>query len=107
VSLKIEGNMQGLTIAPMLLISFVENAFKHSNKNHRPGILIHLMADSGKLSFEVVNYLKKAGSGADEPSSGIDLHTIKRRLELIYPGRHTLSINQDAETFKIHLEIIS
>ena len=91
----------------MLLISFVENAFKHSNKNHRPGILIHLMADSGKLSFEVKNYLKKAGSGAEEPSSGIGLHTIRRRLELIYPGRHTLSINQDAETFMIHLEIIN
>ena len=107
VSLKIEGNIQSQNIAPMLLISFVENAFKHSNKNHRPGILIHLMADSGKLSFEVKNYLKKAGSGAEEPSSGIGLHTIRRRLELIYPGRHTLSINQDAETFMIHLEIIN
>ncbi len=105
VSLRIDGNTKGFTIAPMLLISFVENAFKHSCKNHRPGILIHLSAINGRINFEVTNYLKKTASTNEEPSGGIDLGTIRRRLELIYPGKHKLIIIPETETFKINLEI--
>jgi len=105
VSLQIDGNTKGQTIAPMLLISFVENAFKHSCKNHRPGILIHLSALNGMINFEVTNYLKKTASANEEPSGGIDLGTIRRRLELIYPGKHKLMIIPETETFRINLEI--
>ena len=105
VSLRIDGNTERQTIAPMLLISFVENAFKHSNKNKRPGILIHLSVLREKINFEVINYLKAASPTNDEPSSGIGLDTIRRRLELIYPGKHKLVVNQYAETFIINLEI--
>jgi LytS/YehU family sensor histidine kinase len=105
VSLKVDGNTEGQTIAPMLLISFVENAFKHSSKNHQPGILIHLSALKGKIIFEVINYLKISASANEEPSSGISLGTIRRRLELIYPNKHKLLIKQEAETFTINLEI--
>jgi two-component system, LytTR family, sensor kinase len=105
VSLQLEGNTQDLTIAPMLLISFVENAFKHSSKNHRPGILISLSAFSGKINFEVVNYLRSSSSANDELIGGINLAMIRRRLELIYPGKHKLLINRETETFRINLEI--
>jgi two-component system, LytTR family, sensor kinase len=105
VSLQIQGNIEGQTIAPMLLISFVENAFKHSSKSHRPGILIHLSTLNGKISFEVINYLKNTTSADDELASGIGLGTIRRRLELIYPDKHKLQICREAETFRINLEI--
>ena len=105
VSLEIEGNIQGQTIAPMLLISFVENAFKHSCKNHRPGILIRLSALNAGINFEVVNYLKKATSANDDPSGGINLGTIRRRLELIYPNNYKLKISKESEMFRINLEI--
>ncbi len=105
VSLRIEGNTSDRTIAPMLLISFVENAFKHSSKTQRPGIIIYLSTLNGKIHFEVTNYLKKSSSAIDEPSSGISLKMIKRRLELIYPGKHHLSVKQDDDTFRINLEI--
>ncbi len=105
VSLQIDGDTEGKTIAPMLLISFVENAFKHSNKSHRPGILINLSALNGSIIFKVMNYLRNASSATDEPTGGISLGTIKRRLELIYPGKHKLLISQEAETFSINLEI--
>ncbi len=105
VTLHIEGNTESWTIAPMLLISFVENAFKHSGKNHRPGILIHLTALHGKINFAVINYLREGTSVNDDPSSGIGLATIRRRLELIYPGKHKLLISREAETFRINLEI--
>ena len=105
VSLQIEGKTDGRTIAPMLLISFVENAFKHGNKSYRPGILIHLSSFNEKINFEVINYLKKATSSKDEPITGIGLGMIRRRLDLIYPGEHTLMITREAETFRINLEI--
>ena len=105
VSLEIDGDIEGKTIAPMLLISFVENAFKHSNKSQRPGIRIYLAALNGTIIFKVMNYLRHASSATDEPTGGISLGTIKRRLELIYPGKHKLLISQDTETFSINLEI--
>jgi len=105
VNLQIEGNIEGQTIAPMLLISFVENAFKHSSKSHRPGIFIRLSISNEEIKFEVINYLKKPSSSDEELSSGIGLGTIKKRLELIYPGKHLLLISKDVETFKINLEI--
>jgi LytS/YehU family sensor histidine kinase len=105
VSLQIQGIIEGRSIAPMLLISFVENAFKHSSKSHRPGILIYLTALNGKISFEVINYLKNTASANDEPVSGIGLGLIRRRLELIYPDNYKLLISREAEKFRINLEI--
>ena len=105
VSLQLEGNTEGLTIAPMLLISFVENAFKHGSKNHRTGIIIHLSVLNDAIRFEVMNYIKKTTSVTDEPSGGIGLGLIRRRLELIYPNKHKLLITKDSETYRINLEI--
>jgi two-component system, LytTR family, sensor kinase len=105
VSVQIEGNIRDMSIAPMLLISFVENAFKHCSKNHRPGIIIHLSVLNDKIKFEVINYLKKTHSSNEELSSGINLGTIRRRLELIYPAKHKLLISQEEEIFRINLEI--
>ena len=105
VSLKIDGDPSGLFIAPMLLISFVENAFKHGSKNHRPGIIIHLSILKEQVNFEVLNYLKKSQPVQDEPPSGKGLANIRRRLELIYPDRHKLLISEEEDTFRINLEI--
>lgn len=104
VSLHIEGNTDGLTIAPMLLISFVENAFKHGSRVHRPGIFIQLTILNNRINFEVKNYLKKDSLNADD-SSGIGLEIIRKRLELIYPGKHKLTVKREKETFVINLEI--
>jgi hypothetical protein len=105
VSLRIDGNPAERIIAPMLLISFVENAFKHSSKNHLPGILVHLDVREDQVDFEVINYVKKATNGQDEITSGISLASIRRRLELIYPNKHKLLISEDSEKFSINLTI--
>jgi two-component system, LytTR family, sensor kinase len=107
VSLKIDGDPTGQFIAPMLLISFVENAFKHGSKNHRPGIIIQLSILKEQINFEVLNYLKKAQPAQDEPPSGKGLANIRRRLELIYPDKHKLLISEEEDTFRINLEIIN
>lgn len=105
VSLQIEGNPEGHLIAPMLLISFVENAFKHSSKLHSPGIIIRLFAGKEGIVFSVVNYLKRTKLPESEIYSGIGLANIRRRLELTYPGRHKLTITQNEEQFSVNLEI--
>lgn len=107
VSLHIDGNPDGHSIAPVLLISFVENAFKHGSKRHEPGIVIRLSAGKDRISFGVMNYLKNSTVSTIEQKSGIGLANIRRRLELTYPGKHTLSVNADAETFRINLEIFN
>lgn len=106
VSLHIEGNAEGHFIAPILLISFVENAFKHGSKKHIPGVIIRLLITKDRLNLEVVNYLKKATLLINEPETGIGLSNISRRLALIYPGKHSLLISKEAEIFRVNLEIV-
>ncbi|MFA6950584.1 MAG: histidine kinase [Lentimicrobiaceae bacterium] len=105
ILLNIEGNAEGHFIAPMLLISFVENAFKHGSKKHIPGIIINLLVNKDRLNFEVVNYLKKTTLTNNEHEIGMGLSNISRRLELIYPGKHSLIFNKEAETFRVNLVI--
>ncbi|HOW30091.1 MAG TPA: histidine kinase [Bacteroidales bacterium] len=107
VSLQIQGNTEGRTIAPMLLIPFVENAFKHGGKTHQPGIFIMLIVHSGWMSFEVSNYLRKTSGESNNQASGIGMANIRRRLELLYPGKHQLVITSDKDMFRINLEIES
>jgi len=104
VDLTIAGSCENHTIAPMLLIPFVENAFKHGCKNCAlPGIKINLFADKQWIQFEVVNYLRKSNTANKDQIKGIGLQNIRRRLELLYPGRHKLEINQTNELFSVIL----
>lgn len=105
VSVEIHGNMSGRTIAPMLLIPFVENAFKHGNKNvTSPGITIHLFIEPDRIIFDVTNYLRK-GNALKDTTNGIGLNNIRRRMNLLYPGKHSLKIRQDQDLFYIQLII--
>jgi len=105
VEFNISGDTEGFTISPMLLISFVENAFKHGSKNvPQPGIIINLSVDRQKMIFAVTNFMKKNESSKDA-SGGIGLQNIKRRLELLYPGKHSLDINSNEEVYIVKLEI--
>jgi len=104
VDLTIAGSCENHTIAPMLLIPFVENAFKHGCKNCAvPGIKINLYADKQWIQFEVVNYLRKTDTANKDQIKGIGLQNIRRRLELLYPGHHKLEINQNKELYSVLL----
>ena len=93
------------TLEPMLLIPFVENAFKHGTGNvERPIIQVSLVADEKTLDFRVSNNYKPGYENMDE-FKGIGLANIKRRLELLYPGKHRLSIMPDFDTYHIHLQL--
>jgi two-component system, LytTR family, sensor kinase len=105
VALKVEGNAGGTFIAPMLLIPFVENAFKHAGKDFHPGISIMLFSDNQQIRFEVSNFKQKEIQTIEKPFSGIGLSNIRRRLELIYPGRHILEIIAENDQYKVKLLI--
>lgn len=107
VDFSIEGDLNGKTIAPMLLIPFVENAFKHGSKTGPyPAIRIKLMVGIEQISFEILNYVKKSSGMQTNHSKGIGLNNIRRRLELLYPGRHTLDITDENEIFNVKLVIL-
>jgi len=93
-------------IEPMLLIPFVENAFKHGTgmiENAR--ILIELKAEKGILYFTVQNKFNPASEEVRDKTSGIGLTNVKRRLKLLYGKKHDLQIGKSEELFTTKLKI--
>ena len=81
---------QPITIAPLVLISFIENAFKHGVDATKPSqISIHLNIDANFLDYTVVNsFFPKSNEISD---SGIGLENLEKRLKLVYPKKFKLS----------------
>jgi len=96
-----------LCIAPFILMTFVENAFKHVSKE--PGlpnwITIRLKVDRHRLSFFVSNSRSAGTVETVLHDSGIGLKNVRRRLDLLYPGRHELKIQSDGVSFEVHLDL--
>jgi hypothetical protein len=96
-----------LLIAPMLLIPFVENAFKHGisllTASH---IKIALQVRENILDFDVHNSIHlKPDHDPEKGQSGIGLDNVKQRLQLVYPGKHELLIRKTASEFFVHLTL--
>lgn len=93
-------------IEPMLLIPFVENAFKHGvGWIQDPRIAIRLEEAQGVLRFSVENAYDPGGRGPQDGRPGIGLPNVRARLQLLYPGRHTLQVSGEKGTFHVHLTI--
>ncbi|WP_184550313.1 sensor histidine kinase [Mucilaginibacter sp. FT3.2] len=93
------------TIEPMLLIPFVENAFKHgTGEIENPSIVVDLFADEKHLRFSVQNFYNPAEQCKDN-DSGIGLTNVKRRLALLYPDTHNLYINKDDQIYTVMLQL--
>ncbi|MCD8740702.1 sensor histidine kinase [Mucilaginibacter roseus] len=98
VEFEVKGDVTTQRIAPLLLISFIENAFKHGVANDpETPIRMNLMVDNGTLDFHIEN--KKHNNNRDA-SGGIGLSNVKRRLNLLYPKKYALDID-DTETFYV------
>lgn len=95
-------------IAPMMLIPFVENAFKHGISHRSPSwIFITLSFDAKHLYFRVQNskHIRREAD-PEEYYSGIGLQNIEKRLGLLYPGRHTLQIQQSDQDYIASLTLL-
>ncbi|MDF7820571.1 histidine kinase [Runella sp. MFBS21] len=95
------------SVAPMMMIPFVENAFKHGiSLRNQSWIFIKLNCDNESLHFKVHNSLHpRHDQDPEKHSSGIGLVNVKKRLELLYPHTHQLLIHQTEKEFSVHLVI--
>ena len=103
VRFEVRGETDGLRIHPMLMLPLVENAFKHGDL-HSEGtsVGIRLTVDSGTLDFHVEN---TPSSGARDRTSGVGLRNVRRRLELLYPGMHTLDVHSTPDLYSVSLRM--
>jgi hypothetical protein len=103
VNLEITGEPGDIKVAPFLLIPFVENAFKHAvNGEDNTEIKIAIeIKDS--LHMTVSN--SKVTTRDRETGTGLGINTTRQRLELLYPGRHSLAINDETNTFTVSLRV--
>jgi LytS/YehU family sensor histidine kinase len=108
VSIQIEPQTTNfLAIAPFLLITFTENAFKHvSDHSDRPNwIRLTLSITESKLNFKIANSVSSIKSSDVVSYGGIGLKNVKRRLDLIYPGHYELNIQNDQACFEVELTL--
>lgn len=103
----IEEPSGNIEIAPMLLVPFVENAFKHGISFREPSyITVHLDVRDSTLYFDVSN--SKHARPENDPEkdrSGIGLLNVQQRLQLLYPGKHELVIRETKTDFFVHLTL--
>jgi len=106
IEIKVEGNIYGKMIPPLLLITFIENAFKHGRKNSpSPGITILLRSVENDMYFEVSNYITQRTEDESNEYKGFGLKNLQRRLDLIYNKNYTLEIVKDSEKYCVKLFI--
>jgi len=106
VNWRCDDNVNGFPIEPLLLLPFVENCFKHLShyETRENRISIDIRREDDALQVAIWNTtegkgLPTAGGG------GIGLDNVRRRLELLYPGRHLLDVRNGGDVFSVHLQI--
>jgi len=107
IRMTVAGNSKGKKIAPMLLIPFVENVFKHgiSADVNRFFVHIDMKIERRYLSFSVVNSFPVNKPVNPVSKSGVGLKNVRRRLELLYPNAHNLLIEEKNDVYYVLLEI--
>src|SRR5690606_6350711 len=106
VRFKAEKIEQEYRIAPLILIVFVENAFKHSQSGQSSNIEIDISVEmkGGRLEFHCQNNYEKVQS-LDTVAGGIGLKNVQKRLELLYPNKHRLTIQDRENRYRVDLDL--
>ena len=102
LSFQYSGDIEGKLIAPLLLLPFVENAFKHGIEDNSGWVTINLKVTGNRLFLKVQN---SCADGSKQKGKGMGLRNVNRRLELTYPGSYELIINETAGAFETELEL--
>ncbi|WP_236705209.1 sensor histidine kinase, partial [Hymenobacter sp. AT01-02] len=107
IEFTVNGALDGNLIEPMLLIPFVENAFKHGISFQHPSrIAVHLTVRADTLLFTVRNSrFPEVPTATHDPNSGIGLPNVRQRLNLLYPDRHQLQLHQTSNEFIVDLTL--
>lgn len=105
VHYMVSGKADNKTIAPMVFIPFIENAFKHTNnKKVENAITISILIKSETIEFVCENKFS-LNNNIKEEESGLGNELISKRLELIYPEKHTLKVTTQNNLYSVHLTI--
>jgi len=105
VDFKIEGNTGELLIAPLIFISFVENAFKYGiSTKEKSSIVIHLKSEGADIHFTSTNFIVQSENNLME-NTGIGINNVKRRLALLYPDKHHLTTSEQNGYYLVKLDI--
>ncbi len=108
VHYEVIGNVHGQMIAPMMLIAFIENCFKHSLSSQAENIYIEIIAEiqEGNLIFKCANTFSTSNHSANVYlNKGIGLKNVRKRLELQYPNKHVLDIYTKDDIFHVDLRL--
>ena len=109
IVLHVEGPVapEAFSIAPLLLLPLVENAFKHGDLAARPeAIRIEIeLPDANNLQVTVHNYVVARDAALPAQPGGLGLHNLRRRLELLYPQRHSLTVRTLPGEYAVTLEL--
>lgn len=99
-------NVEKHYIAPLLLISFVENAFKHGSSKmiRNPWINLKIELVNEQLDLKLMNG-KRPSSENHSNRKGTGIENVQKRLELLYPGKHSLQIENSEDVFVVNLSI--
>lgn len=99
----VTGTMNGLVIAPLLLITFIENAFKHGISYSTPSeINISIAVVENELTLAVGNTINRSDT---DSSGGVGLINARRRLDVLYPNRHLLNVIENDRQYIVNLKI--
>lgn len=107
LSFNIWGDIGLNQIAPMIILPFIENSFKHSTKGFdgNAWITIDLGIKNNELKLNIENSIPQSGSDQESIIGGIGLQNVKRRLSLIYPENHDLKITANEDSYSVHLNL--
>jgi hypothetical protein len=99
-------NDNGLYITPLLLLPLIENSFKHGTSDiiDQPWITLSARLEDNVLFIKLLNG-KSAGNNVPAENGGIGLQNVRKRLQLIYPGRHELQVQEEEEVFIINMKV--
>ena len=105
IQLSIVGDHQQFNISPLLLITFIENAFKYGvvNEDEYP-IKINLLIEEGVLTLDVINTISDHQIREDEKSE-VGIKNTTKRLDYLYPNKYSLDINQKDDQFLVKLKL--
>ena len=102
--MSINGVVDDIKVPPLLLIPFVENAFKHGDFNSlEEGMDLDCSITNGQINFSIKNKINRTGS--KDEASGIGLENVRKRLDLLYPNRYSLTIGEIDSFFQVKLAI--
>ena len=101
ILLTLQGNSEEKFISPLLLIQFIENAFKHGMEQNKSDcyLQVDIVVENSHLIYRSVNSMKEKIIN----SNGVGLSNVQKRLKMLYPNQHHLSIDENGSEFKVEL----